>query len=72
MQFTNIYIMVNIQTCTSCLNDVKTFLSKKLKKKKKTNLKFFFMACYDKNVICDSTIQEKKLYDDMACYSMSC
>ncbi len=55
--------MVNIQTCTSCLNGVKTFLSTKLKeKKKKPALNFFFMTCkfvmtcHDKNVIHDSTI----------------
>ncbi len=66
--------MVNIQTCTSCLNDVKTFLltrSKKKKKKTRNKPSIFFMLCCDKNVICDSTIHEKKLYDDMACYSMS-
>jgi hypothetical protein len=55
MQFTNIYIMVNTQTYTSCVNRVK---------KNKKTLNFFIackfvMACDDKNEICDSTIQKK-------------
>ncbi len=62
-EYTNMYIMFKW-----CQN----IFVKKIEKKEKNKPSIFFMACYDKNVIFDSTIQEKKLYDDMACYSMSC
>jgi hypothetical protein len=70
MQYTNIYIMVNMQTCISCLNGVKKYLSTIFF----TTCKFV-MACHDNNVISNSTIYEKKIKgkkkDDMVCYSMS-
>jgi len=56
MQYTNIYLM---------LNGVKTYYSTKMKKKNYLKIKKimtckFVMACRDKNVIHDSTIQKKK------------
>ncbi len=58
--------MVNTQTCTSCLNGVKTFFLTKSGKKKELFFKILFMACkfvmtcHDKNVICDCMIPKKK------------
>ncbi len=56
--------MVNMQTCTSCLDGVKKICQQNREKKKK-RLNFFIACkfvttCCDKNVICDSTIQKKR------------
>ncbi len=64
MQFKNIYIVVNTQACTSCLNGVKKHLLTKSKNKIKIKINSFVACkvvttCCDKNVIHDSTIRRK-------------
>jgi hypothetical protein len=44
MQFTNIYIKVNTQVCTSCLNGVKTFSLTKLGEKKNYMMTWHVMS----------------------------
>jgi hypothetical protein len=68
MQFTNMYIM--LKWCQNVfVEKIDNFLKIYLTACK------FVLACYDKNVICDSTIWKKKMRkiknDDVVHYSTS-
>jgi len=57
MQYTNIYIMVNTWTCTSCINGVKTFCRQNWEKK----TLIFFMACKSVTSCCDKGQKHTKV-----------